>query len=390
MFLIAGCFETVAPPPEEEPYPEETSSEEDTKAWGLPTWTVIVYMAADNNLYPYALQDLWEMVQSGIGSKDRVNVVVLLDGGEETKCYYLQEGRLLDIWVQVGNENSGDGSTLANFIQFVKSGYPATRYALILWDHGAGWRDPAKGICVDDTANDIIEIPELAQALRSGGIHFDLIGMDACLMAMIEVAYEIRDCGDILVASQASEPAYGWDYYRIFRRLAQSPSMSPTALALEIVRSYFSYYGSGSITLSVIRLSRVNALVWAINDFLTLLRAESSSISMNRVISPCWFYIDEGRGYADIYNFAQWLIYELGYYKPLKSALRSVQAKLRNAVYYNRAGGYYRGAKGLSIHLPYYCSQCPQGSPEYRDLAFAQDTLWDEFLEEVWCYSCGG
>ena len=40
------------------------------------------------------------------------------------------------------------------------------------------------------------------------GQKIDLVGMDACLMAMVEVAYEIKDYVNILVASQETEPGY--------------------------------------------------------------------------------------------------------------------------------------------------------------------------------------
>ncbi|WP_438317003.1 clostripain-related cysteine peptidase [Candidatus Caldatribacterium sp. SIUC1] len=397
VFVVSGCLENIPSLPSEEEGDLEGTEEAfegDVKASGSAAWTVIVYMAADNNLYPYALRDLQEMRDSGIGAKDRVNVVVLFDGGGSTKYYSLQEGKVLDIWSGAGNLNTGDGETLAEFIQFVRNQYPARRYALILWNHGAGWRNPVKGICWDDSAGgDYLTLPELAFALRAGGVRFNLIGMDACLMAMVEVAYEIRNYGDILVASQAEEPGDGWNYGRLFRRLAKSPTMSPTALAQEIVKSYFAYYGGGSLTLSVIRLSRVGALAEAISGLAgVLLRSGKDIPALNdRAVSPDSPYVDEESGYVDIENFVRllkkWNDRERKD-RELKSALTKVQTKLKSTVIYNRASGYYLGAKGLSIHLPYlpyYANSCPSfGASDYGNLAFARDTQWDEFLD-LWC-----
>ena len=392
VFVVSGCLENIPPPPSEEEEGDFEGTEEalegDVKASGSAAWTVMVYMAADNDLYRWALQDLQEMRDSGIGAKSKVNVVVLFDGGGETRYCSLQEGKVLDIWSGTTNLNTGDGGTLAAFIQFVRERYPARRYALILWNHGAGWRNPVKGVCWDASAGgDYLTLPELASALQAGGVRFNLIGMDACLMAMVEVAYEIRNYGDILVASQASEPADGWDYKRLFRRLAQSPTMSPTALAQEIVRSYFAYYGGGSVTLSVIRLSRIGALAQAISGLAQwFLRSGKDFPALSdRAVSPDSPYVDEELGYADIENFVRllkkWNDRDLKD-RELKSALTKVQTKLKSTVIYNRASGRYLGAKGLSIHLPYYADSCPSfGAPDYYSLAFARDTQWDEFLD---------
>jgi len=397
VFVVSGCLENIPPPPSEEEEGDFEGTEEalegDAKASGSATWTVIVYMAADNDLYRCALQDLQEMRDSGIGAKSKVNVVVLFDGGGKTRYCSLQEGKVLDIWSGTTDLNTGDGTTLAAFIRFVRANYPARRYALILWNHGAGWRNPVKGVCWDDSAGgeggDYLTLPELASALQAGGVRFNLIGMDACLMAMVEVAYEIRNYGDILVASQASEPADGWDYKRLFRRLAQSPTMSPTALAQEIVKSYFAYYGGGSVTLSVIRLSRVGALAQAISGLAQwFLRSGKDFPALSgRAVSPDSPYVDEELGYADIENFVRLLEKWNDRYlkdRELKSALTKVRTRLKSTVIYNRASGSYLGAKGLSIHLPYYADSCPSsgfGAFDYYDLAFAKDTQWDEFLD---------
>jgi len=136
VFVVSGCLENIPPPPSEEEEGDFEGTEEalegDVKASGSAAWTVMVYMAADNNLYSYALRDLQEMAYSGIGAKSKVNVVVLFDGGGKTRYCSLQEGKVLDIWSGTTNLNTGDKGTLAAFIQFVRARYPARRYALIL------------------------------------------------------------------------------------------------------------------------------------------------------------------------------------------------------------------------------------------------------------------
>ena len=194
-------------------------------------WTVMVYLAADNNLESFGIDDFLEM--SGVGSDGDVQIVVLLDRipGEDSsydnwtdaRRGLVQPGDEPDSsWGQsVGEVNMGDPQTLIDFVEWSVQNYPATRYGLILWDHGNGWwpatARPApvvKGIAYDDTSgSDGLAMSELRQALdtitaTTGKL--DLIGFDACLMAMVEVAYDLSGYASIMVASQNNEPGRGW------------------------------------------------------------------------------------------------------------------------------------------------------------------------------------
>ena len=55
--------------------------------------------------------------------------------------------------------------------------------------------------------------------------------MDACLMAMAEVAYEIRDQGSYLVASEEEAPASGLPYTDMMTKLTTQPTITPAAFA---------------------------------------------------------------------------------------------------------------------------------------------------------------
>jgi hypothetical protein len=49
-----------------------------TKRAGEKSWTIMVHLAADNNLYRFGLEDMNEM-EAGLNSDD-INVIVLFDG----------------------------------------------------------------------------------------------------------------------------------------------------------------------------------------------------------------------------------------------------------------------------------------------------------------------
>ncbi len=74
---------------------------------------------------------------------------------------------------------------------------------------------------------DSLTIKELQKALhgalfdpdviqKNGGHrNLDILGMDACYMAMGEVAYQVRESVDILIGAEGLEAEFGWPYRRI-------------------------------------------------------------------------------------------------------------------------------------------------------------------------------
>ena len=113
-----------------------------------------------------------------------------------------------------GELNLGDPSVLAEFIKLGLDEFPADKTALFLWDHGAGW----PGMGPDETDGyDILTLGEMRDGIEVGleaaGVEkFDIIGMDACLMASYEVAHAVSGLTDYLLASEELEPGNGWDY----------------------------------------------------------------------------------------------------------------------------------------------------------------------------------
>ncbi|RLI82143.1 hypothetical protein DRP04_04605, partial [Archaeoglobales archaeon] len=224
---------------------------------GQSNWTFMVYLDGDNDLSDYAIADFNEMEQ--VGSTDQVSIVVLMDlyGAGNSKIYYVTydddpNSINSSVVADLGEVNMGDPQTLINFVNFVVNNYPAEHYALVLWNHGDGWRtasigaDPLKGVCWDaESGWDYLNSSELVYALSeiSFVAHIDLIGFDACLMAMVENDYLINlTMPTVRVDSEEVEPASGWDYYSTLTSLTANPSMSAEELAAEIVDNYVEYY----------------------------------------------------------------------------------------------------------------------------------------------------
>jgi hypothetical protein len=223
-----------------------------------------------------------------VGSTSDINVIAQLDFAQEgitTKRYFLKKGKSLnnDIVEDMKETNMGDPECLKRFINWGQNKYKADHYMLILWDHGTGWDDtniyadkkysftqriPGKSkiwhaifkksiinaaklsdknfktyrlIGTDDNSKDFLDNAELKAALITKP-KIDILGMDACLMSMAEVVYQLRDNVNYIVCSEQIEPVEGWPYDKILDYLSKHPNLSPTDLSKIIVDSYIDSY----------------------------------------------------------------------------------------------------------------------------------------------------
>jgi hypothetical protein len=61
-------------------------------------------------------------------------------------------------------------------------------------------------------------------------------------MGMLEVAYQIRNSTDIMLASEDVTPIRGWPYKEILSAVLADPGTSPAALSRLMVTEYIDYY----------------------------------------------------------------------------------------------------------------------------------------------------
>ena len=200
------------------------------------TWTVLVYMAADNNLEDSAMLDMDEMLK--IPAVDHLNVVVQvdrtagfsefglgsLDNWETTKRLYFKGDKVTELQ-DLGETNTGDPEVLSDFIAWGVKSYPADRYVAILWNHGNAWT----GYGGDSTSPDHDKlnfgeiVSGLSDGLKKAGLKsFDLLGFDACLMADYAIIQALQSFGRYMLVSEDFEPGNGWDYQQL-KVLNQKP-----------------------------------------------------------------------------------------------------------------------------------------------------------------------
>ena len=258
-------------------------------------WTVMVWLNADNNLEGAGLSDVNEMEL--VGSTRDLNIVVQIDRckGHSTvegnwsgaRRYYVMkdedQGNIRSPLIEdVGEADMASANELSAFGCWTVEHYPADRYMLVIWNHGSGWQ----GISSDDDSFYHLSTPEMTQAVTSIAkrmnelqpekFRLDIVDHDACLMALIEVGYELEEAAEIFVASQQLEPGDGMPYDEYLAPLAANPDMETEALARLMVEKFvLSYVRNGSqnpgrrdivtATQSAVRTSNLVPLVKAVD-----------------------------------------------------------------------------------------------------------------------------
>ena len=371
-------------------------------------WTVMVYLDADNNLESAGIDDINEMEM--VGSTSEVNIVVQVDRVPYSVLAYSNQGYADDTsngnWtttrryyvtqdfnpvlinsplkIDLGELNMGEPQTLVDFANWAAINYPAKKYLLVIWNHGGGFRslNLAKDIAWDDTnGGDKITMPELEYALSmisaQIGKNIDIVGMDACLMAMTEVAYQIKDYADILVTSEESEPEGGWPYDTILSQLVSNPLISPEELATDIVDKYIYSYPFSNVTQSAIDLSYVDTLASQLSNLALAIMSDSLTPKSKYILASVSSQHYSDPDFIDLYDFCD-KIFDHSNSLEIKNMAIIIQQTLSSTVINSDYSGWgVSGSKGLSIYFPWYYSY---DSEKYKDTNFARDTFWDEML----------
>ncbi|MHC4591714.1 MAG: clostripain-related cysteine peptidase [Planctomycetota bacterium] len=359
-------------------------------------WTLMVYLAADNNLEDAAIDDFLEM--ASVGSTADVNIAAQVDrisgydtsygDWTDTRRGLINSGDVPDTsWgASIGEANMGDASALTTFVNWAIGNYSADNYALVLWDHGGGWRGAgpsAKDSCWDDTNWDYLENNEVRTALEAVPDNIDLLGFDACLMAMIETAYEVHDEASLLVASEELEPWDGWAYDDFLADLVATPTMTAAQLGDAIADTYYQYYGAGiGMTQSVVDLAAVggvSGLAAAMDDLAATIMSDATGTDYEQLKThrSAATYFGWDPDYRDLGQFLDDVANDVTITSSISSAASLAHTRYSTAVLSNYADP--GGGTGLSVYFQSH-GFSPDTDYNASNLLFAADTQWDEFL----------
>lgn len=227
MLAFGSCSQDAESSTKSEPVEEVTKVERKG-------WTVMVYMAADNNLESYALADINEMEK--VKLPDGMHVLVLLDrapGFDATNSDWTGT-RLYDVQYDRNGTNKivshqldceklslsdkseteldmADKNTLKGFMEFAYENYLSENYALVIWGNGG-----IQGYASDDYSGKTMSLGQLRQAINDGKGEnkLDVIGFDTCFGMNSETLYELKGLAQYAygTAGLLSEDGMNYEY----------------------------------------------------------------------------------------------------------------------------------------------------------------------------------
>lgn len=378
-------------------------------------WTIMLWLDGDNNLNPEAVLDYHELAyglhlaqQQDRDITDKLKIIVfydqsaIYDGSSSSPGIYevSPDGAAntygssvspphSDLVESIFEPNMGSPENLGIFIDYCKEYYQAENYGLILWNHGGGVRSfkeqdsISREICVDEdidvTSNsDALYVGEIKDYLDSSH-SVDFLGMDACLMGFMEVAYEFRpDTGDFgadaICFSPATEQGDGWEYDQILSRIAgiddpyhpdyDLDSLTAKELASIVAQEYEDAFSSYPYqTQTAIDLTKIETLKSELDQFSYELRNSQLAAEATYRDTEGIPYFDTSDAYEwyayagfDLYELARSAYMDLSIESDLEAASLDLMAALQDAILHSWAGsgytGFDQGKNGLAIFFP--------------------------------------
>ena len=358
-------------------------------------WTVMVYVNAKNNLESYGLKDVNEMEM--VGSTPEMNIVAELgringysseDGDwKGSRRYLIQKDAdatkiTSPVVMEILKSDMGNYKNMVEFVKWSQTNYPAQRYALVIWNHGSGWNknlpvESGKGISYDDESGNHMTTQQLKLALAETG-KIEILSMDACLMQMMEVAYEVRTGADYIVASEETEPGDGYTYNTWLAPLAAKPSMTQAELSKVMVDSYTDHYQSinQGATQSSVKTENLYKLGQMMNGWVSSVMASGDVLNAKNARTKAQaFYYSSNKSLPH-------------FVKLVNDGSKDADVKAKGAellnflstsvIYHNRAtGAKYANALGLAIYIP------TSYTTAYDGLEWAKDSNWDDFTKWI-------
>lgn len=324
--------------------------------------TLMVYLCGTDleSRSQMATMDLQEMLNADIG--DHVNLILYTGGCKQWRNDVLDSKRnqiwqvtnegLVCLQKDAGSVSMTDPNTLSSFIRWCANKFPANRNALIFWDHGGG---SVSGYGYDEKfqSSGSMSLAEIDKALTDGGVQFDFVGFDACLMATAENALMLTKHADYMIASEETEPGIGWYYTNWLTMLSKNTSVSTLELGKQIIDDFVETCAkkcSGqSTTLSIVDLAEVEATVpralaaFSNNTYELIKNNEYAQVSNARSGSR-EFGSSSRIDQVDLVHLA----------KNMNTAEGDALAKaLLGTVKYNRTSSNMTNSYGISIYFPF-------------------------------------
>jgi hypothetical protein len=285
------------------------------------SWTVLAYLAADNDLAAYIFDNL--VALKAQGSTPAAHVLALFDGPLLTDSFFarLNAGTPLadDILLRFNELHTNDPATLGLALRLARA-YPARHRLVVLGGHGRGWQ----GLLLDENQGQKprekpwLTLPGPGQecdhrlhAFLAGvqarlntvpGFHeaagpIDVLALDVCLGGNIETLSSLAEQAEWLVVSQNTMPGEGLAYAAILADIERVPGQSPEHLATSLVTATGRYYRAlpshhGPLHLAALRTAALPSLCADLAGLIRALDLSDAAIfaAVRRAIEGAWTF----------------------------------------------------------------------------------------------------
>lgn len=258
----------------DEPIPEEIRNEK----------TLLMYMPWSSNLTSYFYQNIKDMescIEELGGLSDERVLVFISTSPTEANLFEIKYEKgscqRVDLKSYVNPAFTTENG-IAEILDDVISYAPAQKYSMIIGCHGMGWLpvNTSRTSRISEkyhwdyegslltryfggtTPEYQTDIATLSSAITSVGLKLEYILFDDCYMSSIEVAYELKDVADYLIASTCEVMAYGMPYATMGKHLLGTPDYRA------ICDDFYDFYSNYSVmpcgTLSVTDLSQIEPM----------------------------------------------------------------------------------------------------------------------------------
>lgn len=318
--------------------------------------TVIVFMPWSTNMKPYFDDNIisWQKsISEGILHDEHVIVCISTSSTKGLLIELKQQGGecLRDTLCRIEYADFTKTENITRMLVDVSRDFPAMHYGLVVGGHGMAWipsssdakRAPyhsGYGACPLTrwfgglTPDSQIEISSFAEGIRMAGLHMDYILFDDCFMSSVEVAYELREVTDYLVACPSEIMIVGFPYHLCAKYLVGNVDYASLCETfIDFYQSYFVPYGTVAVTDCRV-LDELASSVRNMHQNGLLTKNDTIRIQQMDGYSPHLFY-DLGDTYDKLCNDSAALAYFHGLLQ------RAVPFKANTRYYYSANGSIY-------------------------------------------------
>lgn len=222
--------------------------------------TLFVFMpyTGYSSIYSFLNKNLDDMEQAIVKEKGLGNSQILVFISESIKTSHLvkigySKGKCrrdtLNTYTSY-DYTTPDG--IASLLTSVKQLAPADNYSMIIGCHGEGWmpKEQTRQTRYFGGSAIPIDISDFNEGIKNAGMKMNFILFDDCYMSGIEVAYQLREAANYLIASTSEMMGYGMPYHKILKYLlADNPDYE--AVCSDFTSFYNNYsmpYGTIAVT----------------------------------------------------------------------------------------------------------------------------------------------